>query len=120
MTSATLNVAARLRNATAFALLAACVAVGAAGNARAATETVTAPSITVRYDDLNLATDSGSRALYGRIVSAAQQVCVADDIRDLQAVASARVCRQAAIAQAVRDVHSPKVATLFAAQLSRG
>jgi len=120
MTSATLNVAARLRTASAFALLAACLAVGATGAAHAATDAADAPALTVRYADLNLDTQQGSLALYGRIVAAAQQVCAAEDIRDLHAVAAARLCREQAIARAVRDVHSPMLASLYAERTRQG
>ncbi|HEV2284987.1 MAG TPA: UrcA family protein [Steroidobacteraceae bacterium] len=119
MTSATLRIGTRVRTATAFALIAACVAVSAAGSARAAA-VADAPALKVRYADLNLATEQGSRALYGRIVAAAQQVCAPEDIRDLRAVAAARSCREQAITQAVRDVHSPMLASVRAAQLRHG
>lgn len=119
MTSATLRRGARVRTATAFALIAACVAVSAAGSARAAA-VADAPAVTVRYADLNLATEQGSLALYDRIVAAAQQVCAPEDIRDLQAVAAARSCRQRAIALAVRDVHKPMLAALYAAEQRHG
>jgi UrcA family protein len=119
MTSATLRIGARARTATAFALLAACVAVSAAGSARAAAVS-DVPTIKVRYADLNLATEQGSLALYDRIVAAAQQVCAPEDIRNLQAVAAARSCRQQAIALAVRDVHSPMLASLYAAEQRHG
>jgi len=121
MTSATLRTGARMRTATAFALIAACVAVSAAGSAHAAAVAVAdVPAIKVRYADLNLATEQGSLALYDRIVAAAQQVCAPEDIRDLQAVAAARSCRQQAIALAVRDVHSPMLASLYAAEQRHG
>ncbi|HUO20673.1 MAG TPA: UrcA family protein [Steroidobacteraceae bacterium] len=119
MTSATLRTGARMRTATAFALIAACVAVSAAGSAHAAA-VADVPAIKVRYADLNLATEQGSLALYDRIVAAAQQVCAPEDIRDLQAVAAARSCRQQAIALAVRDVHSPMLASLYAAEQRHG
>jgi UrcA family protein len=119
MTSATLRSGARVRTATAFALIAACVAVSAAGSGRAAA-LADAPTIKVRYADLNLATEQGSLALYDRIVAAAQQVCVPEDIRDLRAVAAARSCRAQAIALAVRDVHSPMLASVYAAQARHG
>ncbi len=117
MTSATLNLAARVRTATAFALLAACVSVAASGAAHAGANSAEAPALKVRYNDLDLATEHGSLALYGRIVAAAAQVCAADDIRDLGAVAAARACRQQAIARAVREVHSARLAAVYAAQL---
>ena len=118
MTSATLRLGARARTATAFALIAACVAVSAAGSAHAAA--AGAPTVKVRYADLNLATEQGSLALYGRIVAAAQQVCTPEDIRDLHAVADARSCRAQAIALAVRDVHSPMLASVYAASSRHG
>ena len=118
MTSATLRIGARVRTMTAFALIAACVAVSAAGTAQAAAADV--PTIKVRYADLNLATEQGSLALYGRIAAAAQQVCAPEDIRDLRAVAAARSCRQQAIAVAVREVHSPMLASVYAAELRHG
>jgi UrcA family protein len=117
MTSATLSIAARLRTATAFALLAACVSVAASGAAHATTESSDAPALKVRYNDLDLATEQGSMALYGRIAAAAQQVCAADDIRNLAAVAAAHACRAQAIEKAVREVHSARLASVYAAQL---
>ena len=116
MTSATLTISERLRAATTVAAVAACLALGAASNAHAANE----PTLRVSYGDLNLATGQGSRALYGRIVDAARAVCVADDIRDLSAVAAARACRQQAIARAVRQVHNPMLASVYEAQLRHG
>ncbi len=118
MTSATFNPGGRLRAAMAFTILAACTALGAVGSAHAAS--ADAPALKVRYSDLNLSTEQGSLALYGRIVAAAQQVCTVDDIRDLQAVAAAKACRQQAIAQAVRDVNSPMLASVYAGRLRHG
>jgi UrcA family protein len=118
MTSATLNPGGRLRTGAAFAVLALCTAIGAVGSAHAATADV--PALKVRYSDLNLSTEQGSLALYGRIVAAAHQVCTVDDIRDLQAVASTKACREQAIAQAVRDVNSPMLASVYAERLRHG
>ncbi len=118
MTSATLNPGARLRAAMAFTVLAACTAIGAVGSAHAASPE--SPALTVRYSDLNLSTEQGSLALYGRIVAAANKVCTPDDIRDLRAMADARVCRQEAIAQAVHAVNSPKLASVYAARVRHG
>jgi len=118
MTSATLNLGARLRTAMALTALAACTAIGAVGSAHAATADV--PALKVRYADLNLSTEQGSLALYGRIVAAAHQVCAVDDIRDLHAVNAAKACREEAIAQAVRDVNSPMLASVYAERLRQG
>jgi len=118
MTSATLNLGGRLRAAMAFTVLASCTAIGAIGSANAAT--ADSPALKVRYSDLNLSTEQGSLALYGRIVEAAHQVCTVDSIRDLRAVASAKACREQAIAQAVRDVNSPMLASVYAERLRHG
>jgi UrcA family protein len=116
MTSATL--AGRMRAAVACTVLATCTAVGALGSAHAAN--ADSPALTVRYSDLNLSTEQGSLVLYGRIVAAAQQVCVVDDIRDLRAFNAAKLCRAQAIAKAVRDVNSPMLASVYAARLQHG
>jgi len=118
MTSATLNLGGRLRAAMAFTVLATCTAIGAIGTATAAS--ADSPALKVSYSDLNLSTEQGSLALYGRIVEAARLVCAVDDIRDLRAFSKARACRQQAIAQAVRDVNSPMLASLYAARLRHG
>jgi len=118
MTSATLNRGGRLRTAMAFTVLAACTAIGAVGSAHAAN--AESPALMVRYSDLNLSTEQGSLALYGRIVAAAHQVCTVEGIRDLKAVAALKDCREQAIAQAVRDVNSPMLAAVYAERLRHG
>jgi UrcA family protein len=118
MTSATLNRGGRLRTAMAFTVLAAGTAIGAVGGAHAAN--VDSPALTVRYSDLDLSTEQGSLALYGRIVAAARQVCTVEGIVDLRAVAAMKDCREQAIARAVRDVNSPKLAAVYAERLRHG
>jgi UrcA family protein len=102
----------------ALTALTACLLVGAAGSAHAAVADDGAPAVHVSYGDLNLASDQGTRALYARIVSAARAVCHADevDIRDLWALSSERSCERQAIARAVNDVHSARLAALSAAR----
>lgn len=117
MPSATPNFGARLRAAVAFTVLSV-GAVISAGSAQAAT--ADAPSLKVRYADLNLSTEEGSRVLYARIVAAARRVCAPDDIRDLHAYNAASACREQAIAQAVRDVNSPMLASVHAERLRHG
>ena len=86
----------------------------------AATPSEDAISVHVRYDDLNLATDAGTKALYRRIVNAAHQVCPFSDSRELdQRVASER-CQSLAVEKAVSDVHSTQLAAIHAARVSRG
>lgn len=114
MTSATLSIGGRVRAAAVYTVLATCTAIGALGSAQAAD--ANSPALTVRYSDLNLSTEQGSLVLYGRIVAAARQVCVVDDIRDLRAFNAAKLCREQAIAKAVRDVNSPMLASVYAAR----
>lgn len=118
MTSATLDFGTRLRTTVACTVLAAGAAIGAVSGAHAAT--ADAPALTVRYSDLNLATEQGSLILYGRIVAAARQVCVVDDLRDLRAFNAGKACREQAIARAVRDVNSPMLASVYAARQRHG
>jgi len=99
--------------------LTACVAIGACAAAVHAGE-ASAPKVTVTYHDLDLATDAGNTALYARLESAAAKVCVVDDIRDLHASAARAQCEQQALARAVRDVNSPRLAALYGARSPQG
>jgi UrcA family protein len=100
---------------------AACL-IGASGSVLAAAPADTAPSVTVAYGDLNLASEQGSGALYARIVAAARQVCYVGsvDIRDLQRYNQARSCEARAIAAAVQAVHSPQLAAIHSARQPHG
>ena len=100
-----------------LAAVTACMAFGLAAVAHSATPD-DAPAIKVFYGDLNLASAQGVSTLQARVAAAARQVCGIDhaDIRDLQAYAAQRSCEAQAIANAVRDVHSAKVAAAVAAR----
>jgi UrcA family protein len=86
----------------------------------AATPDVDAPSVKVRYDDLNLATTAGANTLYRRISAAARDVCPDLYSRDPHVVLAAQRCQSAAIAKAVSEVNSPSLAMLHASRASRG
>ncbi len=96
-----------------LAALTACMAIGIAGVAHSATPDA-APSVKVSYGDLDLACAQGADALHARVAAAARQVCAPDgiDIRNLQVYAAERSCVSEAIANAVRDLHGAKVASL--------
>jgi UrcA family protein len=79
-----------------------------------------APSVKVRYDDLNLATSAGVDALYRRISNAARTVCPDEHSRDLVTVSAAARCQAKAVDQAVRDVNNPHLALVHAARVSHG
>lgn len=86
----------------------------------AAPATSSVPSIAVKYSDLDLATDAGAHALYSRIATAARAVCPDANIRDLSAFANNRECQSEAIARAVRDVRSPRLAAVYNARTNHG
>ena len=102
-----------------FATLAATLVVTSAAQAAPAVE---ARSVKVSYGDLNLASDAGAQVLYGRIVSAAREVCEAGrlDNRDLRAVSIERRCEAQAIAAAVSSVNNPRVAALHESHTAHG
>jgi UrcA family protein len=87
--------------------------------ATAATSPDGAPAVSVSYSDLNLATEEGTLALYKRIVSAARQVCPSATSPSAQQAAQARHCVDDAVARAVRDVQSTKLAELQATRTRR-
>ena len=114
MTRATSRISDLLR---ASATLTACLMIGATATAHAAAAT---PSVRVNYHDLNLATEQGTQALYGRIVSAARKVCAPSDIRVLVEVAAAHACEAQAVAHAVRAVNNPRLAATYSAHQRQG
>jgi UrcA family protein len=105
---------------TRTALLVGCSLVGALGVAQADTPTDEAPSLVVRYGDLDLATDAGVQALYRRLAVAAQEVCPFEDSKSLAQVSYSHTCRAKAIARAVHDINSPRLAALQAGHSNRG
>jgi len=79
-----------------------------------------APSVSVRYDDLNLDTVTGARTLYSRILAAAQVVCGSPDIGNFPAFVAARNCQKEAVARAVHEVHNEKLSAIYLPPFSRG
>ena len=74
------------------------------------------PKLEVSYTKRDIATEQGARALYQRISAAARQVCPQGDgslVPKLKDVS--RTCIRDAIARAVRDVNSPRLAEVEAA-----
>jgi UrcA family protein len=67
--------------------------------------------LTVRYNDLNLATPQGASVLYARIRGAARFVCGEEGV-SLDEKRQWQACEHAAITQAVSSVHSPLLTTL--------
>jgi UrcA family protein len=73
------------------------------------------PKLEVSYTDLDIATEQGARALYRRISTAARQVCpqgegsIIPKLNDIS-----RTCIRDAIARAVHEVNSPRLAEVEA------
>ncbi|MGH8232185.1 MAG: UrcA family protein, partial [Steroidobacteraceae bacterium] len=80
-----------------------------------------APQAVVKFADLNISTQQGAAALYGRIAAAADKVCYsyAVDIRDLVAQAGVKACVNKAIADAVTKVGQPKLFAIYSAKNHR-
>jgi UrcA family protein len=71
-------------------------------------------AVTVRYDDLNLGTDSGVRTLYARLTRAAELVCPDRHNLNLALASIARSCQSHAVDAAVARVQNPQLAALHA------
>lgn len=70
------------------------------------------PTVTLTYHTADLATERGVRVLYRRIERAARQVCPKYDPLDLHRASLSRVCQERAIADAVRQIGNPRLATI--------
>jgi UrcA family protein len=88
--------------------------------AHAATTADDVPSVAVQYSASDLSSDEGARNLYRRIATAAQAVCPNADPRDLDAFAVSKSCQSEAIARAIHDVRSPRLAAVSATRGHNG
>jgi len=80
-----------------------------------------APSVAVSYGDLNLQTEHGARTLLQRIRLAAQEVCPqVPDNRDLSRIEARILCMHRAVARAVQQVGSPRLAAVLSARAPHG
>jgi UrcA family protein len=70
-----------------------------------------APTLVVHYSPASLDTDSGVRHLYGRLVSAAEKVCVEPQVGRFPSEAVI-ACRKQAVANAVAQIHNSRLAEL--------
>jgi UrcA family protein len=101
-----------LRASLALAGLSFAATASAAGPAAPATADVA--RVVVQYGDLDLDTERGAAALQRRLVAAAREVCGSPQPRELKRHREARECMDAAIARAVDEVGSPRLARLHA------
>ncbi len=105
----TTNTSAQFRKLVAIAIFGA-LATGLAGISAAADNVIT-KSVTVKYGDLNLSNPQGATALYGRIVSAAHDVC--DTPEDFRDMSQAHACRDKAIKDAVTKIGHPGLIAVY-------
>jgi UrcA family protein len=76
------------------------------------------PAISVKYSDLNLATEAGSRVLYRRLETAARHVCPQIGyVTELRQNREARQCITAAVERAAKQIQSPQFAEVAASKL---
>jgi UrcA family protein len=71
-----------------------------------------APTLVVHYNPATLATDSGAKALYHRLVLAADQVCPSEPASGHWVNPALAECREKAIAGAVEKIHSQRLAAI--------
>jgi UrcA family protein len=94
-------------------------AVASAGIAGAATPSVDAPTVAVKYDAARLDSYDGARQLYARLAAAAAEVC--PNYGNPHWVShQVEVCRQQAIEGAVAKVHNPRLAAVSEDRSKRG
>jgi len=71
------------------------------------------PSVTVHFAELNLLSPDGVKVLYGRIKSAARDVCgTSFSLWDGRRPFTMQACYRETVDHAVRDVNSPKLTAL--------
>jgi UrcA family protein len=119
MTTSTHPVPANRFVCATLAMCASSLFAASAMSARAETPSTDVPRVVVDYSDLNLATEQGAHRLYQRISSAARQVCPDATTVSARVAGAARRCISDAIARAVGEVNSPRVAELDAARRSK-
>ncbi len=78
------------------------------------------PEIRVSYADLDLTTDQGVQTLYRRLVAAAEQVCPSAPMQHLSLYVQSRACQKKAVAEAVRQIGSPRLAALLSRHDAHG
>lgn len=105
--------------ALAVTALGAAALLGSPATARAAQPAAAAPQTTLYYSFRDLSTDQGTHALYERIVSAARSVCPGYDSRDLSDYANSRQCQRQAVAHAIEQIGSARLAAVYTHTLPR-
>jgi UrcA family protein len=93
--------------------------IGFAAAAGAQVPDAPAPKLVIHYSPASLNTDSGARQLYGRLISAAEKVCVEPQVGKFESRAVI-ACRKQAVANAVAQIHNSRLAELSASYTKAG
>jgi UrcA family protein len=102
-------------------LLAGGLAVAAAGAANASPPGADVPAVKVQYTMATLTTESGTQALYHRLVKAAERVCEEQHISGSPFPSESEMkCREEAVAGAVEKIHNPRLVALFTGKTKAG
>jgi UrcA family protein len=111
-----------MRRPFASLLMIACATAGAlsAGLAGAAPAADDVPRLVVQYTAESLRTDDGARALYRRLVKAAERVCPTSSTGYPLVRPVVTECRKQALARAVLDIHNERLAALHDASVKKG
>jgi UrcA family protein len=82
------------------------------------TRVAQAPTVTLTFRTADLGSERGVRVIYRRIERAALQVCPEYDPLNLRGTSLSLVCQRRAIADAVRQIGDPRLATINSAMPS--
>jgi UrcA family protein len=99
-----------------------CGVVGAAGvgAVSAATPDEDSLSTTVKYSSQDLATPEATRALYRKLIRAAEDVCPADTSSPRLMSPAVRECREQSVARAVYKINNPSLVALYTTDAKHG
>ena len=101
-------------------LLTAVTAFGVVGAAAAtAGETEAHRTMTVNYDDLNIHSDQGAKALYSRLRTAARRVCINFQGKELRQKEQWMNCFNESLARAVTAVNQERLTALHRSKSER-
>jgi UrcA family protein len=78
------------------------------------------PSIAVKFSQESLVTDAGARQLYRRLIAAAEEVCPNNSVGHRWVTDEVTQCRKQAVARAVYQINSPRLAALYAGSSKSG
>jgi UrcA family protein len=95
--------------------------VAAAGAAMASPPDADVPTVKVQFTTASLTTESGTQALYHRLVKAAEKVCEDEHMSGSPFPSESEMkCREEAVAGAVEKIHNPRLVALFTGKTKAG